>query len=135
MTQDTPQTINLADYAQPSFLIDMVDVDVNFRSGEALVTAQLSIRRNSAAKTSNDPLVLDGEELELISVSLNGVLMAPDRYRLSTGHLTLVDLPDAFCLETVTRIHPDDNTRLSGLYLSANGYFTQCEAQGFRRIT
>jgi aminopeptidase N len=135
MNQDTPQTINLADYAQPSFLIDMVDVDINFLSGEALVTAQLSVRRNPAVMTLNAPLVLDGEELELISVSLDGVLMAPDRYRSNAGHLTLVDLPDAFCLETVTRIHPDSNTRLSGLYLSANGYFTQCEAQGFRRIT
>ena len=135
MTQDTPQTISLADYAPPSFLIDTVDVDVNFQPGEALVTAQLSVRRNPAVKTSNDPLVLDGEELELVSISLDGVPMTPDRYHLSTGHLTLVDLPDAFRLETVTRIHPDSNTRLSGLYLSANGYFTQCEAQGFRRIT
>ena len=135
MTQATPQTINLADYAPPSFLIDTVDVDVNFQRGEALVTAQLSVRRNPAAKTSNDPLVLDGEELELVSISLDGVPMAPDRYRLSTGHLTLIDLPDAFRLETVTRIHPDSNTRLSGLYRSTDGYFTQCEAQGFRRIT
>lgn len=135
MTQDTPQTINLADYAQPSFLIDMVDVDVNFQSGETLITAQLSVRRNPAVMTLNAPLVLDGEELELISVSLDGALMAPDSYRLSTGHLELADLPDTFCLETVSRIHPDSNTRLSGLYLSANGYFTQCEAQGFRRIT
>lgn len=135
MTQATPQTINLADYAPPSFLIDTVDVDVNFQRGEALVTAQLSVRRNPAVKKPNAPLVLDGEELELVSIRLDGVPMAPDRYRLSPGHLTLIDLPDAFCLETVTRIHPDSNTRLSGLYLSANGYFTQCEAQGFRRIT
>jgi aminopeptidase N len=135
MTPDTLQTINLADYAPPSFLIDTVDVDINFQRGEALVRAQLSVRRNPAVKTSNDSLVLDGEELELISIHLDGVLMASDRYRLGTGHLTLTDLPDTFCLETVTRIHPDSNTRLSGLYLSANGYFTQCEAQGFRRIT
>ncbi|BCB26782.1 aminopeptidase N [Sulfurimicrobium lacus] len=135
MTQDTPQTINLADYAPPSFLIDTVDLDVNFQKGETLVTAQLSVRRNPAAKTPNAPLVLDGEELELISMSLDGVPMAPERYRLGAGHLTLADVPDAFRLETVTRIHPDSNTRLSGLYRSADGYFTQCEAQGFRRIT
>jgi aminopeptidase N len=135
MTQDTPQTISLADYAPPSYLIDTVDVDVNFQRGEALVTVQLSIRRNPAVKKPNAPLVLDGEELELLSIRLDGLPMAPDRYRLSPGHLTLADMPDAFRLETVTRIHPDDNTRLSGLYLSANGYFTQCEAQGFRRIT
>lgn len=135
MTQATPQTINLADYAPPSFLIDTVNVDVDFQRGEALVTAQLSVRRNPAVKKPNAPLVLDGEELELVSIRLDGVPMAPDRYRLSPGHLTLADLPDAFRLETVTRIHPDSNTRLSGLYRSTDGYFTQCEAQGFRRIT
>ncbi|MBU1690977.1 MAG: aminopeptidase N [Gammaproteobacteria bacterium] len=135
MTQDTLQTINLADYAPPSFLIDTVNVDIDFRRDEALVTAQLSVHRNPAVNTANAPLVLDGEDLELISIRLDGVPMSPDSYRLGAGHLTLADLPDAFCLETVTRIHPDGNTRLSGLYRSANGYFTQCEAQGFRRIT
>ncbi|MEN6585127.1 MAG: aminopeptidase N [Sulfuricella sp.] len=135
MTQNTPQTINLADYAPPDFLIDTVDLDVDFQNGETLVTAQLSVHRNPAAKTPKAPLLLDGEELELISISLDGVPVAPDRYRLGAGHLTLTDVPDAFRLETVTRIYPDSNTRLSGLYRSADGYFTQCEAQGFRRIT
>jgi aminopeptidase N len=135
MTQYTPQTILLADYAPPPFLIDTVDVDINFQSGEALVTAQMAVRRNPAANTPDAPLVLDGEELELLRVSLNGVELAANRYRLSASQLTLADLPDAFRIETLTRIHPDSNTRLSGLYRSANGYFTQCEAQGFRRIT
>ena len=135
MTQHTPHTTLLADYTPPPFLIDTVDVDIDFRSGEAIVTAQLALRRNPAAHTPNAPLVLDGEELELLRISLDGVELAPDRYRLSPGQLTLPDVPDAFRLETRTRIHPDGNTRLSGLYRSANGYFTQCEAQGFRRIT
>jgi len=133
MTQDTPQ--RLADYTPPSFLIDTVDVDVNFQSTEALVTARLAVRRNPAALTPDAPLVLDGEELELLKLCIDGVELTTDRYRLSARQLVLADLPDAFSLETVTRIHPDGNTRLSGLYRSANGYFTQCEAQGFRRIT
>jgi aminopeptidase N len=135
MTQHTPHTTLLADYAPPPFLIDTVDVDIDFHSGEAIVTAQLALRRNPAANTPDAPLVLDGEELELLGISLDGVELAPDRYRLSPDQLTLPALPDAFRLETRTRIHPDGNTRLSGLYRSANGYFTQCEAQGFRRIT
>jgi len=135
MTQDAVQTIELADYALPPFLIDTVDVDINFQKGEAVVTARLAVRRNPAANTPTAPLVLDGEELKLLTVSLDGVELTPARYRVSSSQLTLPDLPDVFSLQTVTRIDPDSNTRLSGLYRSANGYFTQCEAQGFRRIT
>ncbi|OGT18598.1 MAG: aminopeptidase N, partial [Gallionellales bacterium RIFOXYD12_FULL_53_10] len=135
MTQDIPQTIRLADYAPPSFLIDTVDLDISFLQCEAIVTAQLAVRRNPAANTPDAPLVLDGEELELIAVSLDGMELPADRYALSATRLSLDKLPDAFSLSTVTRIHPDGNTRLSGLYRSANGYFTQCEAQGFRRIS
>ncbi|MFA6971714.1 MAG: aminopeptidase N [Gallionella sp.] len=135
MTQDTPQTKLLADYAPPSFLIDNVDLDVDFQSGFTQVAAQLTIRRNPAALTPDAPLVLDGEELELLSITLDGATLTSDRYSLSKSALTLSCLPDAFCLVTVTRIYPDNNTRLSGLYRSANGYFTQCEAQGFRYIT
>ena len=135
MNPDTPQTINLADYTPPAFLIDTVDIDANFKNGETLVTAQLAIRRNPAVMTSNAALVLNGEELELLSIHLDDVPLPPDGYNLSPGLLTLTNLPDTFRLETVTRIHPDTNTHLSGLYRSANGCFTQCEAQGFRRIT
>ncbi|HAF45548.1 MAG TPA: aminopeptidase N, partial [Gallionellaceae bacterium] len=135
MTQPTPQTTLLSDYTPPPFLIDTVDVDIDFRSGEAIVTTQLALRRNPAAHTPNAPLVLDGEELELLGVKLDGKELSKDRYRLSPEQFTLPDAPDTFRLETQSRIHPDTNTRLSGLYRSANGYFTQCEAQGFRRIT
>lgn len=131
MTQNTPQTIRLADYTPPPFLIDTVDLDVNFLNGEVLVSARLAMRRNTAANT----LVLDGEELELLSVSLDGVKLPESRYAVSASQLTLAGVPDRFVLETVSRIHPDKNTRLSGLYRSADGYFTQCEAQGFRYIT
>ncbi len=131
MTQDMLKTIRLADYTPPAFLIDTVDLDVDFQSGYAQVTSTLSLRRNQTAS----PLVLDGCELELRSIRLDGVDLPNDRYSISGNQLTLCDVPDVFCLETVSRIHPDQNTRLSGLYRSANGYFTQCEAQGFRHIS
>lgn len=129
------KTILLADYAPPSFLIDTVDLDVDFQRDAAVVKARLTMRRNPLCATPAALLVLDGEELELLAVSIDGVKLAADRYRLSASQLTLEQLPEAFSLETVTRIHPDSNTRLSGLYRSADGYFTQCEAEGFRRIT
>lgn len=135
MTTASPQTIRLAEYTPPPFLIDTVTIDVDFLKNEAVVTAKLMVRRNPAAMTPDAPLALDGEELELIAIHLDGVALSGDQYALSETQLSLSNLPDDFCLETVTRIHPDSNTRLSGLYRSANGYFTQCEAQGFRRIT
>ncbi|MFA5372219.1 MAG: aminopeptidase N, partial [Sideroxydans sp.] len=135
MTQFTLQTIRLADYAPPFFLIDTVALDLDFQDGETLVTTQLQVRRNPVAHMPAAPLALDGEELELLGVKLDGVALSSDRYQLSACQLTLNDVPDAFSLQTVTRIHPEHNTRLSGIYRSANGYFSQCEAQGFRRIT
>ncbi len=134
-TQANAETIYLADYTPPPFLIDTVDLDFDFRTGETLVTANLTLRRNPAGKDAQAPLQLDGEDLELLSLAIDGVAQPASRYTLGAGQLTLADLPDACTLTTVSRIDPDHNTRLSGLYRSANGYFTQCEAQGFRRIT
>ena len=88
------------------------------------------MRRNPAA--ASQPLVLDGDELETLSVMVDG---KPAPFAATASTLTITDLPESFTLQTVVRIDPDKNTRLSGLYRSADGYFTQCEAQGFRRIT
>ncbi|MEY4593457.1 MAG: hypothetical protein RIR18_2352, partial [Pseudomonadota bacterium] len=77
-------------------------------------------------------LVLDGDELTTLSVTVDGEAIG---HRLTANTLVIPDLPDTFTLQTVVRINPDKNTRLSGMYRSKDGYFTQCEAQGFRRIT
>src|SRR5438046_36701 len=124
-----PQTkaIHLKDYAPPAFRVDTIDLDVDIRNDDALVRAKLEIRRNAAG-----PLVLDGDELELVSVALNG---KPVKHEVTEEQLTIPDVPDAFTLETVTRIVPQQNTKLEGLYATKNGFVTQCEAQGFRRIT
>lgn len=130
MKTDTPQTIYLKDYTPPAWLVDSVDLDVSIEAGGTLVSATQTLRRNPAVAAQ--PLVLDGEELETLAVSVDG---REHPYLASATSLTLSELPEAFTLRTVVRIQPDNNTRLSGMYRSKDGYFTQCEAQGFRRIT
>jgi aminopeptidase N len=88
------------------------------------------MRRNPLG--ASQALILDGEELETLSVTLDGQDVP---YALTDSTLTIAEVPASFTLQTVVRIQPDRNTRLSGLYSSKDGYFTQCEAQGFRRIT
>ncbi|ODU44518.1 MAG: aminopeptidase N [Thiobacillus sp. SCN 63-374] len=134
MRTDTPVTLFLKDYAPTAWLIDSVDLHVGIFEGHAEVRARLACRRNPA--TPAGPLVLDGEALELLSVSLDGAALDPARTRYADARLHIAGpLPDTFVLETVVRIDPDHNTQLSGLYRSRDGYFTQCEAEGFRRIT
>ena len=130
MKTDTPQTIYLKDYTPPAFLIDTVDLDLNIGSAGTTVGATLAMRRNPALAAQ--PLVLDGDELETLSVAVDGRKVP---FSVTENTLTIADLPEAFTLHTVVRIQPDKNTRLSGFYRSRDGYFTQCEAQGFRRIT
>ncbi len=136
---DTDDTISspvrLADYAPPPWLVDEVRLDVDIRADGTCITATLACRRNPEAK-AGQPLRLDGEALETLSVRCDGRALAPDEYELTAQSLTLSgDLPERFSLETRVRIQPDANTALSGFYRSRDGYFTQCEAQGFRRIT
>lgn len=131
----THPPVFLADYAPPPWWVDEVKLDVDIGADGTLVTATLACRRNPEAE-AGQPLQLDGEGLETLSVRLDGRELTADKYALTAQSLTLgSDLPDAFSLETRVRIQPDANTALSGFYRSRDGYFTQCEAQGFRRIT
>ena len=130
MKTDTPQTVYLKDYTPPAFLVDTVDLDFVIEAGSTTVTATLALRRNPAGTARS--LVLDGDELETLSVAVDGQKVP---FLASDSTLTIADVPDAFTLQTVVRIQPETNTRLSGVYRSRDGYFTQCEAQGFRRIT
>ncbi|MEC5384706.1 aminopeptidase N [Uliginosibacterium sp. H3] len=130
---NAPQTIYLKDYAPPTWLVDTVDLDIAINDGFALVSARLAMRRNPDAAAG--ALLLDGEDLHLESIRIDGRPLGADEYAYSGDKLTITSVPDDFVLETVVRIEPDKNTQLSGLYRSKDGYFTQCEAQGFRRIT
>jgi aminopeptidase N len=138
MRTDTPHAIYLKDYSPPAWLIETVDLHVAIRDDHAEVRGTLACRRNPNGPGGD--LVLNGEDLALLGVGIDGTALAPSRYTLDDETLAIrgadgLPLPDRFDLETLVRIDPDRNTQLSGLYRSKDGYFTQCEAQGFRRIT
>ena len=135
MRDASPRVINLKDYTPPAFLISTVALDVDIRAEQATIHATLKVARNAARNAPNEPLVLDGEDLELVSVALDGRALGQAEYRADEGHLTIAKVPDAFTLETVVRFDPWKNTKLEGLYATKSGLVTQCEAEGFRRIT
>jgi aminopeptidase N len=134
MKTKTPQTVHLKDYTPPAFFVDQVELDIDFQPGEARVMCRQQLVRNPAM-AADAPLLLDGESLETLAVSVDGRLLRADEYQLDASQLRLDGLPARCLVETICRIRPDNNTTLSGLYRSRDGYFTQCEAQGFRRIT
>jgi len=134
MTPDKEKKVHRRDYAPPPFLVDQVKLDLDFRSGEVLVDSQLHLRRNPAA-VPGQALQLDGHGLQTISLAIDGVPLDAEHYACTDSRLTIADVPDRLTLNTLTRLDPDRNSSLSGLYRSQDGYFTQCEAQGFRRIT
>ena len=135
MLNPTPQTTYLNDYTPPPFLISTIALDIDIGDAETLVSSSLAVRRNPESSDSNAPLVLNGDELKLLSVSLDGRRLAHTEFHSSPIELRIANLPNDFRLDAQVRIKPDDNTRLMGLYRSKDGYFTQCEAEGFRRIT
>jgi aminopeptidase N len=133
--ETTPRETRLADYRPPAFLVDAVDLAFDLDEAATRVRSRLALRRNPASTETNAPLMLDGEALTLLRVALNGEELGANRYHIEGETLLIPDLPDMATLEIETRIAPKDNTELSGLYTSNGGYFTQCEAEGFRRIT
>lgn len=128
-------TVRLVDYRPPAFLVDQVELDVDIRDGVTHVTAVLHLRRNPARDDRPRDCVLDGEQLRLVSVDVDGVALDADGYRHADDTLTLFAVPDAFVLRTRVDIEPEKNTALEGLYVSKGMYCTQCEAEGFRSIT
>jgi aminopeptidase N len=131
-----PQPIRLADYQPPAYLIDTVDLVFELGAGDTRVKSRLRIRRNPGVAERGAALSLDGEALELVSLALDGEPLGANRYQLKPeGGLILADVPDAFTLDVETRIAPQSNTALSGLYVSGGNFCTQCEPEGFRRIT
>jgi aminopeptidase N len=132
MRDATPAAIYLKDYQPPSYLVDTTELKFELWEGHALVHARLSMRRIGAGTI---PLQLHGESLELLSISLDGQPLSPQRYRVSGEGLEIDEVPEKFELQCTTRILPQANTSLNGLYKSQAMFCTQCEAHGFRRMT
>ncbi|MSO90004.1 MAG: aminopeptidase N [Acetobacteraceae bacterium] len=131
---DQPVPTSLADYHAPEFLIDTVDLHFDLDPAATIVRARLAVRRAPHA-APGAPLVLDGEALTLLSISRDGTKLGANHYQITDDRLVIAGMPDACTLEIETRIAAAANTALSGLYVSGGNFFTQCEAQGFRRIT
>ena len=129
-----PSKINLKDYQKPSFDVETVSLDIKLFEDHAKVDSTLKMVRQSAGD-----IVLFGEDLELLALSMNGEVLSAERYELSTGKLTISDAPDEVTLALQVRICPQTNTALEGFYMAGSGdetmFVTQCEPEGFRKIT
>src|ERR1043165_4493873 len=109
MRDASPQTINLADYTPPAFLVSSVVLEVDLREGAATVHATLKVARNAAHPRADAPLVLDGRHLELLAVAVDGRALEPREYRRDEAHLTIDAVPGEFTLETRVRFDPWKN--------------------------
>src|SRR5215475_12558717 len=134
MRTDITQPVHLKDYHPPDWLVETVRLDVSLHPMASRVRATLALKPNPHSASA--PVILDGDGLSLVSLRLNGNPLPPDGYVSSSDSLTIPQPPNApFTLEIETIVDPSANTQLSGLYRSNGTYCTQCEAEGFRRIT
>ena len=131
-SENAPQPKYLKDYKKPDFSIEDIHLTFALHEGKTVVTAKTTFKReNKDAKN----IVLDGQELKLISVAMNGAALSTNQYTQDDDTLTVSDVSDTFTLEIVNEIEPEKNTALEGLYRSSGNYCTQCEPEGFRKIT
>lgn len=132
-TSTMPRETFLADYQVPNYLVDQVSLHFDLGRSETKVRSVLSMRRNPAGQGGD--CILDGEQMELMSIKLEGRLLQGNEYQRTDKNLLISAVPEKFDLEIETIIQPDKNTALEGLYHSGDLLCTQCEAEGFRRIT
>ncbi|MEL7029109.1 MAG: aminopeptidase N, partial [Pseudomonadota bacterium] len=126
--------VRLADYRSPEHLIDTVELRFDLDPDRTIVQSRLAVRRAEGAP-ADAPLRLDGCGLELLALRLDGAPLGEAAYVKTDSSLTIVAPPAAFILEIETACAPAANTALEGLYVSNDMFCTQCEAEGFRRIT
>ncbi|WP_116364380.1 aminopeptidase N [Parahaliea mediterranea] len=134
MRDARPSAIYLKDYRPPAFLIERTELAFDLHEDHAIVEATLHLRRNSGV-APEEALVLHGQDLELQWLALDGRELSAGEYSQSDDGLRIARVPQQFTLSSRTRIRPQDNTSLEGLYKSRTLFCTQCEAEGFRKIT
>jgi len=132
---ETPTVKHLKDYKPPAYWVEHIDLHVDLNETDTLVRAELHIRRNRETADENTPLILDGRDLELLSLELDGNILSSGAYAPAKESLSISRVPEEFTLKTLTKIHPKENTALEGLYHAGSIFCTQCEAEGFRKIT
>ena len=131
-----PKSIKLSDYRPPDFVVDRIELTFNLEEEVTCVRSRLSLRAAEMKGGRIPPLILNGEDLDLKSVSIDGHALTDDAYDVTATTLTIKEPPRGeFSLEIEVGIRPQENTKLEGLYKSSGNYCTQCEAEGFRRIT
>ncbi|RDY00463.1 Puromycin-sensitive aminopeptidase, partial [Mucuna pruriens] len=131
---ETPREIFLKDYKMPDYYFDTVDLKFSLGEEKTIVSSKIAVYPR--IEGSSPPLVLDGQDLSLVSIQLNGKALKEEDYHLDSRHLTIRSPPSGkYDLEIVTEICPQKNTSLEGLYKSSGNFCTQCEAEGFRKIT
>jgi aminopeptidase N len=133
MRTPAQNTIYRKDYAAPAMWVDTVEMGLDLHRTETWVATQLTVRANP--QVADTQLVLNGQDCPLQWIEVNGKRLRKSDYRLEGDTLTVPNMPREAAVRIVTRINPQANTALSGLYASSGNLFTQCEAQGFRRIT
>lgn len=135
MRTETAAPVRLEDYRPADYLIDRVELDVRLHPTDTRVTAMLALRPNPAGQP-DAPLVLDGDETQFLALQIDGQAPPPGGFSATPSALTLFHPPQRpFTLTVETKVDPSANTKLMGLYRSSGVYCTQCEAEGFRRIT
>lgn len=132
MRTETPQPIQLDDYRPPAYLVDEVRLEFDLHPLATRVRSRLVVRRNGVG---DGPLALDGDGLKTLSLRVDGRQLDHDEFEQTPELLTISGLPPSFVLEIEVEIAPETNTALMGLYMSGGRFCTQCEAEGFRRIT
>jgi len=135
ISREAHKTIHLKDYRKPDYLIETVNLEFHLDETHTRVKSLLTVVCNHDTSEGTPALVLNGRELALKAVKLDGHDLRDQDYTLDASSLTILHVPDRFSLEIETEINPRDNTELSGLYLSGGNFCTQCEAEGFRKIT
>ena len=134
-TQENHRTTYLKDYKTPPYLVERVELKFDLFDSKTRVSSTLQMGLNPDRGGVLEPLVLDGEQLQLIEVKLDGKTLTASEYLQDEESLQLASVPENFTLEIKTEIDPLNNTALEGLYLTSGNFCTQCEAEGFRRIT
>jgi len=132
----SPSIIYLKDYQQPNFWIKKTELTFDLFDDHAIVHSVLTIESNAEqVKQTGNTLILHGQDMELQALVLNGKTLLPQEYTVEEESLTIANVPASAILECTTRIKPQENTSLEGLYKSQKMFCTQCEAEGFRKIT